>query len=288
MYLGATTHLLMDLPFADGLRAMAEMGWDGGELALTHLREIAAAPDPEARAEEIGALIAELGLRVPQVHFEVAAMGSLDAAQRDADLTLCERHLALCARIGITCGVLHPVGGMPATLDEYRAVEQARIDSFARVCEFAAPHGFRIAIENTYDPHGDETSAMGRRRFGSVIPDLLEVIDAVGADNFGICLDTGHTNLQGIPMAEAVRQCGDRLIATHIDDNLGAADQHWEPMRGTVDWSAGLAALREIGYLGIFNLEIGPLRGRPIDAQLDWARSVLATARWLLDGGGAS
>lgn len=288
MYIGATTHLLMDLPFADGLRAMAEMGWEGGELAVIHLREIAAAERPEAAAEEAGALIAELGLRVPQVHFEVAAMGSLDEAQRDADLTLCERHLELCARMGITCGVLHPVGGMPATLDEHRAVERARVESFARVCAFAARHGFRIAIENTYDPHGSEISAMGRRRFGSVIPDLLEVIDAVGADNFGICLDTGHTNLQGIPMAEAVRQCGDRLIATHIDDNLGAADQHWEPMRGTVDWPAGIAALRAIGYQGIFNLEIGPLRGRPIDAQLDWARSVLATARWLLDGGGAS
>lgn len=288
MYLGATTHILVDLPLPECLRALADMGWDGGELALIHLREIADAPRPEARAEEIGALIADLGLRVPQVHFEVVEMGSLDQAKRAADLALVERHLALCARMGITCGVLHPGGGLPATLDEYRAVEQARIESFAQACAFAAPHGFRIAIENTYDPHGNETSAMGKRRFGSVIPDLLEVIDAVGADNFGICLDSGHTNLQGIPMAEAVRRCGDRLIATHIDDNLGAADQHWEPMRGAVDWPAGVAALREIGYQGIFNLEIGPLRGRPIEAQLDWARSVCVTARWLLAGGGAT
>lgn len=288
MYIGATTHILMDLPLPECLRAMADMGWDGGELSLIHLREIAAAPQPEAAADETGALIAELGLRIPQVHFEVAAMGSLDESKRAADLALVERHLELCARMGITCGVLHPVGGMPATLEDYRAVQRARIDSFARAAEFAARHNFSIAIENTYDPRGNETSAVGCRRFGAAIPELLEVIEAVGADNFGICLDTGHTNLQGIPMAEAVRQCGGRLIATHMDDNHGQADEHLEPTRGTVDWHSGIAALREIGYEGIFNLEIGPLSGRPIEAQLDWARSVLATARWLLEGESAT
>lgn len=54
MYLGATTHILVDLPLPECLRALADMGWDGGELALIHLREIADAPRPEARAEEIG------------------------------------------------------------------------------------------------------------------------------------------------------------------------------------------------------------------------------------------
>ncbi len=286
MYIGATSHVLMDAGLEGSLRAMARMGWEGVELALPHLREIANADRPEAEAERIGALVAELGMRMPQVHFEVAEMGSLDAEKRNADLTLVERHLELCVRMGIEVGVLHPVGGMPADLDEYARVAQTRIDSFARVVEFAAGRGFSIAIENTYDPHGDETSAMGRRRFGSVIPDLLEVIDAVGMDNFGICLDTGHTNLQGIPVGEALRQCGGRLIATHMNDNHGHADEHIEPLRGTLDWPAAVAALREIRYEGIFNLEIGPLRGQPIEAQEAWLESVLTTARWLLAGGG--
>ncbi len=233
MYIGATSHVLMDAGLEGSLRAMARMGWEGVELALPHLREIANADRPEAEAERIGALVAELGMRMPQVHFEVAEMGSLDAEKRNADLTLVERHLELCVRMGIEVGILHPVGGMPADLDEYARVAQTRIDSFARVVEFAAGRGFSIAIENTYDPHGE-----GRRRFGSVIPDLLEVIDAVGMDNFGICLDTGHTNLQGIPVGEALRQCGGRLIATHMNDNHGHADEHIEPLRGTLDWPA--------------------------------------------------
>ncbi len=282
MYTGAPSHVLMDAGLEGSLRAMAEMGWEGGELSLTHLREIAGADDPDAAADEVGALIGELGLRVPQVHLEVAAMGSLDDAQREADLAMVERHIKLCRRMGMAVGVLHPVGGMPATLAEYRRVGQVRIESFARMAEFGAQHGFSIAIENTMDTRGDEMSAMGRRLFGAIIPELHEVIDAVGADNFGICLDTGHTNVQGIPMAEAVRQCGDRLIATHIDDNHGVTDEHSEPFRGTIDWESGVAALREIGYEGIFNLEISPARGQPMDAQVRWLEGVLATTQWLL------
>ncbi|MGD9496089.1 MAG: sugar phosphate isomerase/epimerase family protein [Armatimonadota bacterium] len=285
MYIGATSHVLMDAGLEGSLRGMARVGFTGVELALPHLREIAGSERPEAEAERIGALVAELGMRMPQVHFEVAAMGSLDDARRDADLALVERHMHLCLRMGITVGVLHPEGGMPATLEEYRAVGHRRIDSFARLSELAAQRGFNIAIENTFDAQGDQRSAVGRRRFGSVIPELLEVIDAVGLHNFGICLDTGHTNLQGIPVAEAVRQCGHRLIATHMDDNHGQADEHAEPFRGTVDWPAAVAALREIGYEGIFNLEIAPLRGQPIEAQEAWLHSVLTTARWLGGGG---
>ena len=30
MYLGATTHILVDLPLPECLRALADMGWDGG------------------------------------------------------------------------------------------------------------------------------------------------------------------------------------------------------------------------------------------------------------------
>jgi sugar phosphate isomerase/epimerase len=172
---------------------------------------------------------------------------------------------------------------MPETLAEYREVERVRVESFARACAIAAEHDFSIAIENTYDAHGEETSALGRRRFGAVIPELHSVIDAVDADNFGICLDTGHTNLFGLPLGEALRQCGDRLIATHVHDNDGRSDQHDDPTRGTIDWEDGMAGLREIGWDRIFNLEIAPLRGHPMEAQMIRMRQVLETARWLLE-----
>ena len=42
------------------------------------------------------------------------------------------------------------------------------------------------------------------------------------------------------------------------------------------------AILPFIGYEGIFNLEISPARGQPMDAQVRWLEGVLATTQWLL------
>ena len=283
MYIGATTHIILDdVPLPEVLRRMADAGFEGGELALAHLRRFIDSDAPEAAAEQTRAVCEDLDLPLPQVHLSVAEMGSLDDQQRKADFATMEREIELSALAGVEIGVLHPVGGMPATLAEYREVEHVRIDSFRRACEIATKHDFTIAIENTYDPHANETSAVGRRRFGAIIPELHQVVDAVDADNFGICLDTGHTNLFGLPLGEALRQCGDRLIATHVHDNDGHSDQHIEPTRGTIDWADAVAALREIGWDGIFNLEIAPLRDQPMEAQMLRMRQVVETSRWLL------
>jgi sugar phosphate isomerase/epimerase len=132
--------------------------------------------------------------------------------------------------------------------------------------------------------HGDR-SAGADDAYGATIEDLHTLIDAVDRPNVGICLDVGHAHVQGYEMAEAVRQCGERLIATHIQDNDGTRDAHLAPPRGTIDWSAGIAALSEIGYDGLFNLEIPGERGLPPELTLKRLEGVLATARWLLDHG---
>lgn len=284
MYIGATTHILMDdIPLSEVLRRMADTGFEGGELSLNHLRQFVDSETPEADAERTRELADSLGLLLPQSHLTMADIACIDDARRQAELATIEREIELSALAGAEIGVLHPGGGFPATFAEYQEVERVRIDSYTRACEIAARYDFTIAIENTYDAHGDETSAVGRRRFGAIIPELHEVIDAVDADNFGICLDTGHTNLFGLPLGESLRQCGDRLIATHVHDNDGHADQHIEPTRGTIDWQDGVAALHEVGWDGIFNLEIAPLRGHPIEAQMLRMRQVVESARWLLE-----
>lgn len=282
MYIGATSHLILDTPLHETLRHMADLGFGGGEWSLIHLRQFAEAENPEAAAEAAGDLARDLGLKMPQVHLSVAEMGSLDEQKREADFARMEREIELAALAGATIGVLHPVGGLPATMAEYREVERVRVESFARACEIAARYDCWIAIENTYDPHEGETSAVGRRRFGASIAELHSVLDAVDTDNFGICLDTGHTNLTGLPLGEAFRQCGERLIATHAHDNDGLHDQHNEPTRGKIDWKDGIAGLREIGWDGIFNLEVTPMRGHSLEAQLLRMRSIIETTRWLL------
>ena len=96
--------------------------------------------------------------------------------------------------------------------------------------------------------------------------DLLYIIDRVGSNRFGICLDTGHLNLTLKNQRDFILKAGDRLKALHIADNEGQVDQHMMPFaRGNIDFEEVVKALKEIGYIGLFNLEIPGERRIPLE-----------------------
>jgi len=277
------TAIVVELPPLEAIRALAEIGWPGLELSTEHLVNVAEAADPERLAGEVRALVDELEVAMPQAHLLIHAnVAAADEVARARDVATVMRQIELCQRMGIEVGVIHPGGERPATLDAERAERARRLESFARLAEHATAHEFALAVENMCDAGRATRGALGQRTYGATIPELHELIDAVGAPNIGICLDTGHGNIQGLDMAEAVRQCGERLIALHIQDSDGTRDQHLAPMRGNIDWEHGIAALREIEFDGLFNLEIPGERGLPVDLILRRMEGVLATTRWLL------
>lgn len=77
---------------------------------------------------------------------------------------------------------------------------------------------------------------------------------------FKICVDTGHSNKAmrfGNPTpADVIRMLGKNIVALHLNDNDTFTDQHKIPRTGTIDWDDVLNALDEIGYDGIYNMEL--------------------------------
>ncbi len=277
------TAIVVELSPVEAVRSLADIGWEAFELSTEHLVMIADAAIPEQAADELREVVEELGVAMPQAHLLISAnVATADDEARQRDIAAVMRQIELCARMGIEVGVIHPGGDRPATLVDQHKEEGRRIESFAQLSVHAGERGVALAVENMNDAKAGATGALGRRTFGATIPELHELIDVVGAPNIGICLDVGHAHVQGVPMAEAVRQCGRRLIALHIQDNDGLSDQHLAPGRGSIDWEAGIAALREIGYEGIFNLEIPGERGLPVDLTLRRLEGILATTRWRL------
>ena len=49
---------------------------------------------------------------------------------------------------------------------------------------------------------------------------------------------------------------GNRTRVLHVQDNLGAKDDHLIPTEGTINWKKFATALGEIDYQGTFNFEI--------------------------------
>jgi sugar phosphate isomerase/epimerase len=276
------TSMYVEQPPEDALRRMVDLGWRCFELSTEHIAVIRDAADPQARAEAIRSLLGELGAEMPQAHGWISAdLASLDDARREADLAKVLAELECCHWLGIGCMVLHPGGGGAKGARDQQRQMTIRLQSFTRLAGRATDLSVSIAVENMMD---GGWGFLGRRQFGSVIPELHELIDAVGSPALGICFDTSHANVQGLDVAEAARQCGDRLIATHISDNDGSCDQHRTPFGGKIDWPPVVSALRDVGYTGPFNLEIPGERGVPMEILDLRTRHALEVAQQLLAG----
>ena len=123
------------------------------------------------------------------------------------------------------------------------------LERFAEVVELASSKNVKIAFENT---EGEE--------FLSAVMDYFKDNPAVG-----FCWDTGHEQCYNYGK-DMTALYGDRLIATHLNDNLGISDfgghtfwtddLHLLPFDGIIDWGGIAERLNRAGYNGILTFEL--------------------------------
>lgn len=75
------------------------------------------------------------------------------------------------------------------------------------------------------------------------------------AERLGICYDCGHANLHGNRMCEMDKRKS-RIVATHLHDNDGAADQHKPVFTGTIDFEALAKLLATSAYKNPLSFEL--------------------------------
>ncbi len=123
------------------------------------------------------------------------------------------------------------------------------LENFGTVVRRAAELGVKVAFENT---EGEEFLDILMRGFA-------------GESAVGFCLDTGHEQCYNYGH-DLLSLYGDKLIATHINDNLGIRrfdgvtqprdDLHLLPFDGIIDWNGFAKRLDEVGYRGIMTYEL--------------------------------
>jgi sugar phosphate isomerase/epimerase len=115
---------------------------------------------------------------------------------------------------------------------------------------------------------------------------VLELLEALGAANAGICVDTGHANLGALGAARAVRMAGDKLFTTHLHDNLSQGDDHLPPGQGHIEWLAVFEALRAVGYARPLMLELSDRDCDPLDDHvLELQQGLANTLRFAAQSG---
>ncbi|NUP98681.1 MAG: sugar phosphate isomerase/epimerase [Armatimonadetes bacterium] len=188
------------------------------------------------------------GLPFTQAHGPMFNYWGEQAAEDLADTFRC---LEWCGQLGIPWMVMHPgtiTGGYgPAHREQTLEANLAFFRQFVPVME---THGVGIAIENMAD------GFRAGRMYGAVPAELVELCDALDHELFGLCWDTGHAFLQGLPQREAIGSLGQRLKVIHVQDNDGKMDHHLLPYHGKIDWQTVVDGLKEAGYRGNWTYEV--------------------------------
>ena len=98
------------------------------------------------------------------------------------------------------------------------------------ICKCAEKYGVVVALENS----------VSREH-------LYYVLDNIKSPYVGHCFDSGHRNAFAHD-TDFLAKYGDRLVATHIQDNDGANDLHLMPFDGTINWEQVSAELAGTSY----------------------------------------
>lgn len=190
----------------------------------------------------------ECGIELQSIHgpyYKAATMWESPEAATEAVEELCEC-LDVCKRYGAPIMVVHAFIGFNDTA--HSPCENGFIN-YGKVINRAEELGVKIAFENT---EGEE---------------YLDALMTHFADkeNVGFCLDTGHEMCYNFTK-DLLSKYGDRLIATHINDNLGISrfdggifwtdDLHLLPFDGCADWEFFAKRLNRHGYNGYLTLEL--------------------------------
>ena len=148
-----------------------------------------------------------------------------------------------CAEVDVPIVVIHPIIGM----DRHNPTDLG-IERYGRLVREAEKLGIKVAFENVE----------GIEYLEKIIADLGS------SPAIGYCWDTGHEMCYNNSM-DVPALFGDKLICTHLNDNLGQIDPnevtwlddaHLFPFDGIADWQGIADRLNRISYAGELTFEL--------------------------------
>ncbi len=190
----------------------------------------------------------EVGLEIQSLHAPFNKsddMWSEDEAISEPAIIELFSALDFCKEYKIPVMVMHTWIGF----DYDENPTQKGLENYGRVVDKAAEYGVKIAFENTE----------GKEFLDALMEHFKD------NDTVGFCWDSGHEMCYNYS-EDLLAQYGDRLIMTHINDNLGISDfngriywtddLHLLPFDGIGDWDENVLRLKKSRKIDVLNFEL--------------------------------
>lgn len=236
--------------FEDNVAKIASYGYQGVELAIR---------DPElVDVDQLQSIVSSHHLVVPAIGTgqawgeEGLSFTSDDPAIRRAAIERIKSHIPLAAKFGAVI-ILGLIRGITPQGQSHEQSMVYLVEALQECSAAAATYGVKYALEplNRYETDLIHTVADG-----------LDLIERVGANNFGLLLDTFHMNIEEPSIEASIRACGDRIFHFHVADS-----NRWYPGAGHLDFKAILDTLFDTGYQGWISGEFMPVPDAVTGAQ---------------------
>lgn len=222
----ATTGALLLTPLGWVMDLVADAGFTGAEVVITHQRD-------SRSPTMVGGFAHEAGLDVPVVHgpYMLLLRRVLSSDYREKT----RRSLERAAAFGAGTLVAHAPFRWERAARRWLAAGEAEAA--------AADAGVRFAMENLFPWRG--------RAFSSAV-----TVDDLAAYPH-VVFDTSHFGVAGVDLLEAWEALGDRVCHIHLSDNLGGGiDNHAPIGSGVLPLERFLNRVGASGYTGTVTLEL--------------------------------
>ncbi len=226
--------------FEKSLRRVADLGYDGAELAIR---------DPNrVDVKAIKKLLQQYQLSVPAIGTG-QAYGEEGLSFTDPDPAIRKKAVQ---RIKDQMNLAVELGGPQVIIGLIRGKAQPKMDQ-----EEAGKYLIQCLLECLdFKPEITLTLEPLNRYETDLYNDTLSakaVLDKVEKSNLRMLLDTFHMNIEEPDMVESILQVRDRISHVHFADS-----NRWAPGCGHIDFKKILNALKKIGYKGAISAEILP------------------------------
>lgn len=240
-----------DLPYADRIRRVAELGFTAYEFWFHDQRFDGSRLAPEAKDfDEIAALNRELGLTTTDFVFNHPGGGIvaslIDARDRPRLLDSIEGMIALARKIGCR-SLISGSGNKVPGLDRAKALD-SMTEGLARLAPVCERSGITLIVEpfNSRVDHPDY--------FLDDPQTCVEVLRRVGSPSVKMLFDIYHMQIMHGDILSFVKQNLPYIGHFHV---AGVPGRH-EPSPSELDYAFILKEVDGLGYKGYFGLEYWP------------------------------